>query len=509
MNLRPYQTQVVDAVEAGWENARTQLAVLPTGAGKTIIFAHIASRQPGRTLILAHREELIEQAADKIFRATGIRAEIEKAERRASLSAQVVVGSIQSLLSEARRSEWPANHFNLIVCDEAHHSISPSWQTVLQHFPAARVLGVTATPDRGDKRNLGEFYEAIAAEVQLIDLIRDGYLSPITIKSVPLKIDLSAVKSTAGDLDSGELGSALEPYLGAIAGAIREHASFRRVLAFLPLIATSEKFTAACKAVGLAAEHIDGYSPDRADRLARFAAGEFDVLSNAMLLTEGYDCAGIDCVLVLRPTRSRALYSQMIGRGTRIDPLKENLLLLDFLWMHERHSVTRPAHLIAKTEDEAEAITKLAEERSAGGATQEELDLDDLATEATHVREESLRNRLKEQSDRKAKFISAEDFALRHDSLAVAEFEPVMKWESREITPGQLKMIKRAKINPDTVRGRGHASKLIDLYIRGQSLTLASPGQRKVMSRMGHPNADTATADDARRFFAELKRRAA
>jgi superfamily II DNA or RNA helicase len=504
MNLRPYQSKIVTDVEAGWGTFRKQLAVCPTGGGKTIIFAFIASREQGRTLILAHREELIDQAVDKLRKATGIFAEKEKAEEKASLNAKVVVASVQTLMREARRLRWPPNHFSLIVCDEAHHSISPSWQAVLSYFSSARVLGVTATPDRGDKKNLGSFYENVAAEINLMDLVNDGYLSPISIRSIPLKIDLNSVTSVAGDFDQQELGHALEPYLPKIAEAIKEHASFRRVLAFLPLIATSQKFVEACRDAGLTAEHVDGVSDDRKGKLERFARWEFDVLSNAMLLTEGYDDCGIDCILCLRPTRSRGLFSQIVGRGTRICEGKENLLLLDFLWQHEKHSISRPAHLIAKSEEEAEIITKLAEEKSSG-CEQPLLDIDDLATEAQAVRETSLAKKLAENKHRKATAISAEEFALNHHNLAVAEYEPTMRWESDSITEKQARVLKRARIDIATVKGKGHASKLIDLYFKDQKLTLATEGQRRIMRRMGHPHWETATADDARKFFAGIR----
>lgn len=510
MHLRPYQQDILAKVDAGWAEFRKQLVVAPTGSGKTVMFANIADREPGRTLILAHREELIDQAVAKLHAATGIYAEKEKAEFYAGPDARVVVGSVQTMQRD-RLERWEPDAFNLVIVDEAHHALAQSYRNILARFDThARVLGVTATPDRGDKRNLGEYFENVAAEVSLFDLIDDGYLSRITLKAIPLKIDLSSVRQTAGDFNDADLGSALEPYLDQIARAIKEHASFRRVLAFLPLIETSRKFVDACRKAGLAAEHVDGMSRDRRDKLDRFARWEWDILSNAMLLTEGYDDPGIDCVVVLRPTRSRPLYAQMIGRGTRTAELKENLLILDFLWHHQRHSICRPAHLIAKSEEEAEAITAITQDRDglpADVADELELDLQAVAGVATKQREENLRKKLEEHRHKKAKSVSAEEFAIAHNSVDVAEFEPTMKWESNAITEKQAKVLKRAKIDLSTVRGRGHASKLIDLIFRNQKLTLASPSQRSLMQRMGHPNAEAATADEARRFFATLKRR--
>lgn len=508
MTLRPYQQEIVDAVHRGWCEFRKQLIAVPTGGGKTIIFSHLAAGEPGRTLILAHREELIDQAVAKMHAATGIVAEVEKADRYASPTAKVVVGSIQTMRGE-RLQRWPQDHFSLVIVDEAHHTLAKSYLETLNHFDGrARVLGVTATPDRGDRRNLGEYFESIAADVDLFDLVADGYLSPITLKAVPLKIDLSTVRQTAGDFNEADLGNALEPYLDQIAAAIKEHASFRRVLAFLPLIATSQKFVEACRKVGLAAEHVDGESKDRKEKLDGFRQWRFDVLSNAMLLTEGYDDPGIDCVVVLRPTRSRPLYSQMVGRGTRIHETKENLLLLDFLWHHSKHQLCRPANLIASTQEEADAITALTQDRAglpADVAAQCEMDLQTVAGVATQQREANLAKKLAEQKHKKGRVMSAEEFALSHHSLETAEFEPTMKWESNEITEKQAKCLKRAKIDLETVRGRGHASKLIDLYFRNQKLVLASPKQQSIMRSMGHPNAEHATAAEARKFFAGLR----
>jgi len=504
MNLRPYQKDAILAVESGWGEASKQLAVVPTGGGKTIIFASLAARNRGRTLILAHREELIGQAADKIQRATGITADVEKAERWADPTAKVVVASVQTLTGD-RLNRWPSDHFSLVVCDEAHHAVSNSWQKTLARFDMhADVLGVTATPDRGDKKDLGVYFQRVAAEVRLVDLIRDGYLSPITIRSVPLKIDLSAVKSTAGDLDAGQLGSALDPYLDQIAQALKEHAPGRRTLAFLPLIATSEKFADACRRAGLRAEHVDGYDAERKSKLERFASWEWDVLSNAMLLTEGYDDPGIDCILNLRPTKSRPLYAQMIGRGTRVEPLKDDLLVLDFLWMHERHSLSRPAHLVASSDAEADAITELSQEKAEGGGDGQ-LDLLEAVSDAAEKREKKLAEELRKQVGKRGKYITAEEFALRHHELAIAEYEPALPWEHKPPTERQAFALKRAGVDPASVRGRGHASKILDIHFKGQALTLASPAQRKLLARFGHPSPDVASVVDFRKFMAGVR----
>lgn len=506
MQPRPYQQTFIEKVEAGWKEFRKQLGVAPTGSGKTIIFSHLAKRlldtTGKRTLILAHREELIDQAITKLRAATGIFAAKEKAEERASRQAPVVVASIQTM---ARRFDtWPADHFGLVVCDEAHHSISNSWATVLQYFdPHANIVGVTATPDRGDKRELGSYYENIAYEISLLDLIKQEYLCPITIKSLPIRIDLNDVHQTAGDFDAAELDHALTPYLKSIVEAVAREIGQRKTLAFLPLIATSRRFTSLCQEAGIKAEHVDGESPDRKSILDRYHNNEFQLLSNAMLLTEGYDEPAIGCIVPLRPTRSRPLYSQIVGRGTRMADNKPNLLLLDFLFLHEKHRLVRPANLIAKSDEEADSMTELAE-KTAG----EEQDLIELASEAEHEREKSLADRLKQLANRQARFISADEFALKHNSMVVAEYQPVMKWETDQISPSQRKWIEIAGVDPDSVRGKGHATKILDTYFRYKNSLPASSKQKYVMMKAGWMSADglrgwkDATQGDARDFFA-------
>ncbi len=514
MNLRPYQTTFVEKVESGRKEFKKQLGIAPTGSGKTIMFSHLAKRfldtNGGKTLILAHREELIDQAIQKLHSATGIIADKEKAEFNARLSAPVVVASVQTMIR--RLDKWPSTHFGQIVVDEAHHTLADSYLKVLNHFNGnAHILGVTATPDRGDKKNLGQFYENIAHEIALIDLIKDGFLSPITIRSIPLKIDLNQVASIAGDFDAGELGHVLEPYLGQIAGAIRDNAGSRKVLCFLPLISTSLKFIDHCRDAGLTCEHVDGQSVDRADKLTAFARGDFQLLSNAMLLTEGYDCPDIACIVVLRPTRSRPLFAQMVGRGTRTATGKPNLLILDFLWLHERHSIVHPASLIATTEEEAEQMTAKVEEESEPGGN-EEFDLLDLQSDVQAEREEALRKKLEAMANRKAKFISAEEFALKHHSLAIAEFEPTMGWHSSPLTEKQLEWVEKAGVDPQTVKGRGHASQILDVFFKSRDNEPASSKQRWVMNSKGWRSADgqrgpwQATRKDATSFFAQLNK---
>src|SRR6516165_1373506 len=358
MKLYPYQRQSVDSVLRKWNEFDRLLGVAPTGSGKTIKFAFIARdrSQTGRVLILAHRDELIEQAQDKLFKACALPTSKEKANDYVDLDAGVVVASVQTLSRNSRLQRFATDHFNTVIVDEAHHTLAESYLRILSHFGSAKVLGVTATPDRGDRRSLGRYYEDIAFDISLLDMIKDGWLCPIRIKTIPLQIDISQVGMRAGDYSEEEVAIAIEPMLHELADAICLHVAHRKTLIFLPLIRTAEQFATILREHGLAAESICGESPDRKEILSRFTSGETGVLCNAMLLTEGYDEPSINCVICLRPTTIRSLYAQMIGRGTRIHTGKENLLLLDFLWLSREHNLIRPTALIAKDEMHAAEI---------------------------------------------------------------------------------------------------------------------------------------------------------
>lgn len=361
--LRPYQAEAKDAILQAWdEGQRKTLLVLPTGCGKTIVFSAVAQSQIDkghRILILAHRGELLSQAADKLKDAFGIDSALEKAES-SSLGSMfpVTVGSVQTLCQDRRLARFPSDYFSDVIVDEAHHCLSDSYQKVLNHFDGANVLGVTATPDRGDQKNLGEYFDSKAYEYSMASAIRDGYLCPIKAQMIPLKLDLGSVGISNGDFAVNDIGSALDPYLRQIADAMVYYCKGRKTVVFLPLIATSQKFCAMLNEAGLSAVEINGNSPDREQILQDFDNGHYDVLCNSMLLTEGWDCPCVDCIVVLRPTKIRSLYQQMVGRGMRLFPGKDHLLLLDFLWLTERHDLCRPSALISKDETIAQKIDR-------------------------------------------------------------------------------------------------------------------------------------------------------
>jgi superfamily II DNA or RNA helicase len=802
IELRPYQHAAMEAITRGFTEYQHQLAVKPTGSGKTVLFSALAAHyQPRRTLVLAHREELIDQAVDKIMRTTGLEADVEMAGARASHHAPVVVASVQTLMREQRRSRWPRDHFGLIVVDECfpagtlvdgrpietisvgdvvsafdhglgvavrrpvtrvfrretgrichltlsngrqiictpchpfwdgstyvpagqltsqsvvygitqssnralqrlrssggvqgqeaeslqpqcpahrgrlllagmpghshpgaesqgdgddqpavcfgadeaqqphaqsghqgedahhaafdpvdsacagrewrapvcgpdassldlgmgdgnggaheatasqrlshllqaghrepgthdcrgsgrqeplldraagagpeegglapvarvesiafyergsdpeferlcpegavfnleveehhnyfaegvlvhncHHTLAESYLGTLRHFDQnAFVLGVTATPDRSDKRTLSAYYENVAFEITLLDLIKQGYLSPITVKTVPLEIDLDEVRTVAGDYSAEDLGHALEPYLEEIARIIAEEYPNRKTLVFLPLISCSEKFAALCRRHGLAAEHVDGGSPDRKAILERFSSGETTLLSNAMLLTEGYDEPSVDCVVCLRPTKIRSLYSQIVGRGTRIHPGKDHLLLLDFLWLSSRHSLIKPAHLIAADDKEAQEITEALEE--------EDGDLEKAQEAANADRTRKLVAQLRENRTRNSSTFDAMEFAVTLNDPSLARFEPTMGWHLDKVTPRQSKLLAKFGIDPVSVMTKGHAALLLDRIFMRLDLKLATAKQVRWLRKLGHPKPELASFKEASDFL--------
>lgn len=493
MELRLYQQEARERIFQEWEKVDKTLLVLPTGCGKTIVFAKITEdcvRRGDRVLILAHRGELLEQAADKLAKATGLGCATEKAEESCLGSwFRVTVGSVQTLMREKRLNQFPADYFDDIIIDEAHHCLSDSYQRVLKHFPDAKVLGVTATPDRGDMRNLGQYFESLAYEYTLPKAIKEGYLSPIKALTLPLKLDLSGVGVQAGDFKSGEIATALDPYLYQIADEMLKYCADRKTVVFLPLVKTSQKFRDILNQKGLRAAEVNGDSKDRAEVLEAFDRGEYDVLCNSMLLTEGWDCPSVDCIVVLRPTKIRSLYSQMVGRGTRLYPGKDHLLLLDFLWHTERHELCHPASLICTDEDVARRMTANIEE--AGCPVDIEEAEKQAAADVVAQREESLANQLWEMRQRKRKLVDPLQFEMSIQAEDLSGFKPSFGWEMAPPSEGQKRTLEKLGIFPDQIENAGKASKLLERLDKRRQEGLTTPKQIRFLEGRGFQHVGT------------------
>lgn len=350
IQLRPYQQETVDALLAPPTGINRQLAVLATGSGKTVCFAEYLRRvlQPGRrALVLAHREELLTQAHDKIaLVAPDLSVEFEQAERRADRGATpslfsgaprtVVVASVQTL-HDARLKTWSSEAFDAVVVDEAHRSSAKSYISIFEYFGCMEgrtpLVGVTATPNRTDGVALGTVFQKIAVNYGMRELIGMGYLAPIVAHRVTSHVDLSNVSVARGEFNQAELESAVDgdDRNALIIAAYRHFALGQKAIAFCAGVKHARHLADFFRSAGIAAEAVWGAMPsdDRAAAYARFRSGETRVLCNMALLTEGYDEPEVSCVILGRPTKSALILTQAIGRGTRLSPGKSACIVID------------------------------------------------------------------------------------------------------------------------------------------------------------------------------------
>jgi superfamily II DNA or RNA helicase len=368
--LRPYQIDAVEAIRAHLAAQRSTLLVMATGLGKTQVFGAVTAGwpKPGRVLVIAHREELLDQARKRLMAMTGEYVDLEQAEFRAS-GARIVVGSVQTLSRPKRLERFPQDAFELVIVDEAHHAVASTYKRVLDWFEHARVLGVTATPDRQDEKAMGQVFETVAYKREIEDGIRDGFLCPIRVTQVQVDaIDLAAVRTTAGDLNQGDLDAVMsvEEVLHGVVKPTMELAGDRRTIVFTTSVANAHRMAEIFgRYRNGCARAVDGETPTdiRRGTLAAHKRGDFQFLVNVGVLTEGYDDPGVACVAMARPTKSRALYAQCAGRGLRIHPGKVDCLLLDFAGNSGRHRLVSALDILAGkySDDEVKAAKEIAE----------------------------------------------------------------------------------------------------------------------------------------------------
>ncbi|MHB8246876.1 MAG: DEAD/DEAH box helicase [Acidimicrobiales bacterium] len=386
--LRDYQIEALEAIEAFASNGgRRGLVVLPTGTGKTVIFAEALRRRGARSLVLAHRDELLAQAAHKLAEA-GIPDVGKVAGKVDETGAGVVLASVQTVSRDRRLARLVASGaFSTIVVDEAHHVVARSYHKVLEGLGAFEeggplTLGFTATAERGDRRGLGEVFEEIVFSRDMLPMIREGYLADLRGLQVCLDIDWGQVRTTAGDFNAGDLGASLTAANAPehVVESYKRHGEGRKSLAFFPTVALATETAMRFRGAGVPAEVVDGtMSPEeRAPILARLRSGETRVVCNCGVLTEGFDEPSIEAVLIARPTKSRGLYAQQLGRGTRPYPGKADCLVMDFVGATARHDLVTlpslfglPGDLVDKakrTITEAEEADEKRKDRRARGA---------------------------------------------------------------------------------------------------------------------------------------------
>ena len=339
IELRPYQQAAIDAFKAAvTEGEKRLLLTLPCGTGKTVTGLALAKELGARTLWLAHRDELIEQPARALATVwPGAQAGVVKADRDERDASDIVFASVQS----AHRREM--GQFDLLVCDEAHRITAASYGKILAQVDPPLLLGLTATPERTDQARLDSVFERIVYQLHLLDAIKQGYLCDVEIVQRKIDVDMDDVTTgVGGDFVGSELDAALleADIVGEIVKAVREHAADRRSLIFVVSVRQAE---AVADAIGHSAAWVSGKTPtdERRDIVRRFTSGDIRQLVNCNLFTEGTDIPAIDCIVMARPTTSKSLAIQMLGRGLRLAPMKDNCLILDLVGTSNRHTLVQ------------------------------------------------------------------------------------------------------------------------------------------------------------------------
>jgi ATP-dependent helicase IRC3 len=340
---RPYQKRAVDSVMSMYSSGSTKLLLhLPTGSGKTIIATLIIEQflslsSGGKILFIAHREEILDQTREKIknhLPFADIR--IEQGSRSSSGQTQITIASVQSLIR--RKNKFDPRDFSLIICDECHHALAPSWTDVIAYFyenkqTASLLLGMTATPKRTDGRSALSLFDTIAFEISRVELQDLGYLVPIQYFTVRTDLNLDSVKISGGDYQVGSLSQVMNtPERRALAlNAWMQKGIGKKTVAFCAGVAHARQMAQDFEQLGIMSQVVDARTPNRQEILEKFRKNEIGVLTNYGVLTEGFDDPGIECILMARPTTSPLVYTQCIGRGLRPARGKKSCTVIDIV----------------------------------------------------------------------------------------------------------------------------------------------------------------------------------
>jgi superfamily II DNA or RNA helicase len=530
IKARPYQSEAVDGIHAQLGQNRSTLLVMATGLGKTIVFAHVvkAYMDWGRVMVLAHREELLGQAWRQLKAVTGCEADTEMGEYRANaygaFRSRIVVSTIQTQIAgmggKGRMTKFKPDEFSLVVIDEAHHSAAKSYRRVIDYYsqnPKLKVLGVTATPDRADEKALGAIFDSVAYEFDIRDGIEDGWLVPISQQSVYVQgLDYSSVRTTAGDLNGADLARVLEfeETLHRIASPTIELCGNKKTLIFAASLAQAERLTEILnRHKPDSAKWVHGGTPKemRRDLFPEYAAGGFQYLVNVGVATEGFDEPSIEVVVMARPTKSRSLYAQMCGRGTRVLPglieevegperrkaiiaasAKPLLEVIDFVGNCGRHRIITLADILGGNYDDKiiERAKCNAEKKSADTGIPvdviEELEIAEwqLEKEKRETAEVSRRQQLK---------LRAQYSTAKVNPFDVYGIEPWREraWhKGRQPTEKQTAFLERSGVDVSGLSFT-HAQQLIKKLIDQRQKDGCSYKQAKILARYGYDPAET------------------
>lgn len=450
-----------------------------TGSGKTEVFGELCERvaaKGGRSLVLVHTKELVDQIAHRL-RARNLRVGVERAAKTVDplLDVDVVVCSAQSM--SRRLGKYLPGAFALLVCDEAHHTPSVTQRKIIDHFVSAAAVGFSATPDRSDGSPLSEIFEDTAFVYDIANAVRDGYLAPPTLVDVAVEsLDLSAIKFRGGEPAAGELEAELlrDATMHAICRALSQEAKGKKICLFLPGVASVNAAPDMLSHYGLRAAGITGATSDdeRKRILAAFEAGELDVLANCMTLTEGFDCPTIDCVAIARPTSSRSLLVQMIGRGLRLAPGKSSCTVLNFTpGKCQNNALVCPVDVLGSHGFAHRVIGRdwrAAERERAMAIVAEEV--------------------AREESNRRLIATVGVEYALVR--LPPAEFLRAAGVPQGEdpATDGQLSFLERMGISKPNQFSKREASALIDAASKRRERGLCTYAQAKFLVKYGYPD---------------------
>lgn len=371
-DLRDYQETLVKGIFEAWTHNPRVMAQLPTGGGKTIVFSAIASefiKRGEKVLLLAHREELITQAADKLETITASPVGIIKAGHKPNPLFPVQVASVQSMVNRLKYFE----NFDLIIIDEAHHATAKTYRDILGAFPDCYQLGVTATPIRTDKTGFDDLFDALVTGPTVAELIKLGHLSPFRLFADSNPMTTKGVRTVAGDYSANAIARANDvvELSGNLINSYREYANGKRCVVFAVNVEHSRAIASRYNEVGITAHHLDGTTPsnERKDVLEQFKKGKIKVISNCQLFDEGLDIPALEAVQIAKPTKSLSRWLQMVGRSLRVNQGKEYAVIIDHTKNWAIHGL--PTRKRIWTLDGLQEVESPAIERKESGEVQQ------------------------------------------------------------------------------------------------------------------------------------------
>ena len=523
MQLRPYQLEAYEQTLEKFKTVDTALCVLATGLGKSVIAAHLINyfKENGRIMFLAHRAELIYQADNHIQNICDVESDIEMGVEWATgfdeFKSDVVTSTVQTQIAGkdgGRMNRFDPKEFSLLIIDEAHHAPAVTYKRIIEYYkqnPELKILGLTATPDRKDKKAMGQIFEEVAYSYDIRDGIDDGWLVPIEQQSVFVEgLDYSNVKTTAGDLNGKDLAEVLEfeEILHGIADPTVQLTGDRKSLIFAASVVHAERLTEIInRHKPHSAEFVCGTTPKELRRrlFKDFAEKEFQYLVNVGVATEGFDDAGIECVVLARPTKSRSLFCQMIGRGTRTLPGvvdscegvperrgaiansdKPHLEVMDFVGNAGRHKLLCPADILGG--NYTDEVIELAKENAAKKSDETKQAVD-VATELQKA-EREIAKRHRDAEDAIARDhlkLRAKYSTAKINPFNVLDIDPKKEapWhKGRPPTSGQVKYLEKCGVPIDGLTFT-HASQIIDTMIKRREGDVCTYKQAKCLQKFG------------------------